>query len=357
MTTLQTSSHDFRLFRFSKEEVRTEFAENCFQEVINTDAFRRLESIHFLGSIDFLLNGSRHGVEERHTRYEHSLAVAALAKRFAVLRGASASERTSVVVSALLHDIGHAPLSHSLEPAFKGLYEIDHHIVGEKILRGEVKIGVRLARALDRCKLNNFEIMATISGLGDGVAKDLFSRSINVDTIEGILRSASYIYRKGVVQDPLQVIESFASLGRGSLDVLDEFWALKGRVYAELIQAPKGLMADYICKRYMEKNSQRFESSYYYGTERELRKHHAELFLALENFGRHNILPNFIKNGEELSFVRREFYVDSSVMLNCHADVDRRYKQRKTKVSRTIKKTGGDDAHKIQEYPESESLF
>lgn len=351
------TKHDFRLFRFTREEVRVEFPDSCFQDVINTDAFRRLESIHFLGSIDFLLSGSRYGVEERHTRYQHSLAVAALAKRFGLLRGASRKDLKNLVVASLLHDIGHAPLSHSLEPAFKGLYHLDHHLVGEKILKGEVKIGVRLAKALNRCGINNFELMSTISGLGEGVAKDLFARSINVDTIEGILRSASYIYRKGVTQDPEVVIEAFAALGPSSLDVLDEFWFTKGKVYAELIQAPKGLMADYICKKYMERNAHNFESGFYYGTEKELRRIHAVLFDALDNFGRHNIIPEFIADGEEFAYTRRDFYIDPSVMLNSYVDVDRRYRQRKFKGIKRIKKTGGEDAHSLGKHPRSESLF
>lgn len=353
----QTINHDFRFFRYTKEEVKREFAEPCFQRVINTDAFRRLESIHFLGSIDFLLSGPKNGVEQRHTRYEHSLAVAGLAKRFAQTHDLPSSDYEKIVISALLHDIGHAPLSHSLEPSFKGLFEIDHHVIGERILRGEVKLGVRLAKEFERCQINNFDIMAIISGFGDGAAKDLFSRSINVDTIEGILRSASYIYRKGVVQDPAVVIDAFASLSNSATGILDEFWLTKGRIYAELIQSPKGLMADYICKRYIENNSANFELDYYYGTEQELRRRHAALFIALEDFGRANILPPFIRNGEKFTFTKREFYIDSTVKLKGYADIDRRYLQTKSKQARFIKKTGGDDAHAVQKYPKSESLF
>lgn len=174
---------DYHIFRFSRADIEACFPEKVFREVISTDAFKRLGSIHFLGAIDYLMLGGQKGVEKRHTRYDHSLGVANLAKRFALAKGIRGKEYEGIVVSALLHDIGHAPLSHSLEPAFKSLFEIDHHRVGERILRGEVPIGVRLARTLTRNGLNNFEVMATIAGVGRGIGKDLFSRSINIDTI------------------------------------------------------------------------------------------------------------------------------------------------------------------------------
>lgn len=351
------SNHDFRNFRFSRRGLLLEFRDPCLRDVINSDAFKRLASIHFLGSIDFLISGPRHGVEERHTRYEHSLAVGALAQRFGDLKNLPRKELRIIVVSALLHDIGHAPLSHSLEPAFKGLYEIDHHLVGERILRGEVRTGLRLSRVLKRWDLNNFEIMSIISGVGEGVAKELFARAINVDTIEGILRSASYIYRRGVVQDPLDVMQAFATLGRQATSTLDEFWMMKDRVYSDLIQSPKGLVADYICKKYMEQNAASIGSSYYYGTEAELRRSHVELFDALEDLGRHNKLPLWIKDGERLTYQRRRFHIDTSVVLRSYADIDRRYLQSKGFAAKFVKKSGGDHAHNVHEYPESERLF
>jgi len=357
---VENASHkiDYHIFRFSKADLDDFFPEPCFKEVINTDAFRRLGSIHFLGAIDYLMLGGQKGVERRHTRYDHSLAVANLARRFTLAKDLPRKECETIIVSALLHDIGHAPLSHSLEPAFRNIFEIDHHKVGERILRGEVPIGLRLARSLERNRINNIEVMAIIAGFGDGAGKDLFSRSINVDTVEGIIRSASYLHRREVLLNPVYVMDALASLGKSSHDILDHFWMMKDHVYDKIIQSRVGLMADYLCKRYMEINSSSFSSTYYYGTEAELRRDHHNLFAALDIFGRDGLIsPDIVGDGEEIRFTKRMFYIDSSVTLKSYADLDRRYLQKKRGVISKIKKTGGDDAHGAKEYPEGPKLF
>lgn len=353
-----TQVRDYHIFRFSKADVNSVFGEECFQQVIASAAFRRLASIHFLGSIDFLLTSSLQGIEQRQTRFDHSLSVASLAKRFAEIRGITGHKYKEVVVAALLHDIGHAPLSHSLEPAFRSIFELDHHHVGERILRGEVRIGVKLAKVLQQHEINNFSIMSLISGFGDGDGKEIFSRSINADTIDGIIRSAAYVVRKESLISPVTVLDAFATLDSSAEEILDEFWMLKGRVYSALIQSRKGLVADFLCKRYMEINAASFDASYYYGTEKELRKHHGALFDVLEEFGRSNrISPSVIRDGEEISYTRRTFYIDPKVRLRNYLDIDRRYRQRKEKVEIEVKKHGGDHAHSVPEHPAVQKLL
>ena len=100
-----------------------------FAGVVATPAFQRLKSIRFLGGIDYLLVRAPNGVKGniRYTRYQHSLGVARLALHYCQERGLSSSERRLVYVAALLHDVGHAPLSHSLEPVFDEIFGLEHH--------------------------------------------------------------------------------------------------------------------------------------------------------------------------------------------------------------------------------------
>lgn len=348
---------EYHTFRFTPSGIDAAFPEELFRNVINTDAFRRLRSIHFLGSIDYLLNQNSR-VESKHTRFDHSLSVATLAKRFCLWKGVPGAEFDQAIVAALLHDIGHAPLSHSLEPAFRSIFEIDHHQVGERILRGEVRPGVRLAQVLKAHEINNFEVMALIAGVGQGVASNIFSRSINADTIEGIIRSATYLVRQEVLPNPVEVLDAFANLSPASRTILDEFWNLKGVVYNKVIQSRKGLMADFLCKRYMELNSGSFKASYYYGTEKELRTDHRRLFDALDDLGKYNrVSPSIIRDGEVIQYARRSFHIDTSVPLRTYADVDRRYLQSKESVRIEVRKLGGDDAHGVLSNPEVQKLL
>jgi HD superfamily phosphohydrolase len=348
---------DYHPFRFGSAEIRRYFPEAEFSEVIATEAFRRLESIHFLGSIDYLLEAGQRDVESRHTRYEHSLSVAFLANRFAKIKGVSGDDYINIGVAALLHDIGHAPLSHSFEPSFRSLFDVDHHVVGERIIRGEVRLGRRLSRVFSRHGINNFEIMSIISGKGRGVAKDIFSRSINVDTIEGIIRSASYTYRS-VILSPIAVLDALANLGEGAHEILDEFWLLKDKIYSGLIQSNKGLVADYLCTKYMRMYSDDFSAALYMAKERDLKASHISLFDALKSLGRMNkINPDLVADGENLTYTKRRFFIDKSVVLRNYADLDRRYLQEKTQISTSIKKTGGEIAHGADEHFESCRLF
>lgn len=346
------------ILKYSPSDISSVFSDPAHQEIIKTPAFRRLKSIHFLGSIDFIINPSRKGVEVRHTRYDHSLAVGSLALQLAKSLGVTDEETRLIVAAALLHDIGHAPLSHSLEPALKSFFYVDHHRVGERILRGEVRLGLKLASTLSRWGMSNIEIMCLISGVGSGFGKEVFSRAINVDTVEGITRSAMYLYRRGLTVSPVEVIEAFSKIGPDSEKILDEFWMLKDEVYSRIIQSWMGLMADLLCKRYVEKNFSMFNESYYYGTEKELRDQHSELFEALWNLGeRRMVSPKLVSDGEEISFSKRSFYIDKSIRLKTHKDVDRRYLQRKDRVTLTIRKRGGEDAHELKKYSKCDSLF
>lgn len=76
------------------------------KKIINTDLFKRLQSIKQLSIVNWVFPGSEH------TRYIHSLGVMYIADRMAMQLGLSVQERKIVRLAGLLHDIGHYPLSH-----------------------------------------------------------------------------------------------------------------------------------------------------------------------------------------------------------------------------------------------------
>src|SRR5437667_12488652 len=89
------------------------------EKLISTPAFLRLQKIKQLGFVYRVWPGATH------TRYEHSLgcyhlmlkALRALLQRGedGGLVGVSLSSVQTLVVAALLHDIGHYPFSHTIE--------------------------------------------------------------------------------------------------------------------------------------------------------------------------------------------------------------------------------------------------
>ena len=118
-----------------------QFGDALIDGIMASRAFRRLKGVRFLGGIDYVLVRSPNGSRARYSRYEHSVGVACLAALHADLRDLSPEDRRLSCAAALLHDIGHAPLSHSLEPVFIEHFGLGHHRATEEIIYGRVAIG------------------------------------------------------------------------------------------------------------------------------------------------------------------------------------------------------------------------
>lgn len=76
------------------------------KKIMETQLFRRLQSIKQLSVVNWVFPGSEH------TRYIHSLGVMHIADKMAISMKLSNRERRILRLAGLLHDIGHYPLSH-----------------------------------------------------------------------------------------------------------------------------------------------------------------------------------------------------------------------------------------------------
>lgn len=81
---------------------------------IDNPHFQRLRHIKQLGMGDFIFPGAVH------TRFNHCLGCAYVASQIAYKIGLSEEERQLVIISCLLHDIGHGPFSHAFEDVIHG---------------------------------------------------------------------------------------------------------------------------------------------------------------------------------------------------------------------------------------------
>src|SRR5690349_3257178 len=96
-----------------------------FRDFINCACVKRLEDISFLGAIEKLGPSNTSGAG---SRLDHTIGVAYLA--YLGTFNVNETERNTAIAAALLHDIGHGPLSHSSEPFFKKAFGIDHRTEG-----------------------------------------------------------------------------------------------------------------------------------------------------------------------------------------------------------------------------------
>ena len=83
------------------------------KKIIETQLFKRLQSIKQLSVVNWVFPGSEH------TRFIHSLGVMHIADKMAISLGLSVKERKILRLAGLLHDIGHYPLSHVCETPYR----------------------------------------------------------------------------------------------------------------------------------------------------------------------------------------------------------------------------------------------
>lgn len=198
---------------------------------------RRLSRISFLGALD---RAPR--CRERTSRLDHSAAVAELALRIGRSLGLPDTELRLLVTSALLHDVGHLPLSHTAESAFRARLGVDHHEITRWIIEGGGAVARErsLAPALEHAGLDPRDVWALVDGSAAGPLAPLVAGTLSADTLDGIARAArAFGLRPSAVPDaPFTMRDGELHVRPEAIGALDRFWSLKDRVYRRVINAP-----------------------------------------------------------------------------------------------------------------------
>lgn len=197
--------------------------------LVDTPEFQRLRRVRQLGA-SF---GTYHGAE--HTRFGHSLGalhvMTRILRRLEEIDGPLPEEEATVAKSAaLLHDVGHGPLSHALENLLTP--GVDHEGWTRRILLGDTGINAVL-RSVDET------LPAQVAAVIDrryeaGWVNDLVTSQLDVDRMDYLLRDALF---------------TGADYGRFQLErVINTLVLHEGRVAVQL----KGLQAieEYVLARH-----------------------------------------------------------------------------------------------------------
>lgn len=266
--------------RFSDARIRTSFAEPVFQELIAHPRFQRLKDVRFLGAIDYAVTANGRPLHTRQTRYDHSIGVGLLAQWYADEAGFADSERSLLVSSALLHDIGHAPLSHSLEIVFHEAFGINHHIATIDTIRERKLKTESIGSILEKYSVDPEAVIAALSNKTGQFAPLLLGK-FNLDTLDAIPRSLTYI-SKQLSSSPSKVVMKAAHFNAGSRqNTLDSFWNQKDLVYQRLINGTLGVQFDRNAQDFMRKHVADFTRADFFASEVDLRRSHPQLFSRL----------------------------------------------------------------------------
>ncbi|VVB72865.1 HD domain protein [uncultured archaeon] len=177
--------------------------EGLAESLANTPQMQRLRWIKQLGLANLVYPGANH------TRFEHSLGTYHLASLLTRHLGLEEEEGTMVCAAALLHDMGHGPLSHASESALLPYIRSEHESIVDLLKKGELR------DVLSDYGLKAADIQAAINGYGLG---QIVSGEIDVDRMDYLIRDAHYTGVAYGVIDRLRLLQKM-KLHQGKLVV------------------------------------------------------------------------------------------------------------------------------------------
>lgn len=154
--------------------------------LINSAEFQRLRRIRQLGTTFLTFHGAEH------SRFSHSLGVYEITRRIISqferynYPDWPKEERIVALCAALLHDIGHAPFSHSIEEIF----ETDHEQWTVKILLEDTEINHILAAYAPDLPLKVAQVIQKT--YSQSIVVSLISSQLDADRMDYLLRDAYF---------------------------------------------------------------------------------------------------------------------------------------------------------------------
>ncbi len=155
-------------------------------ELIDTPEFQRLRYVKQLGMSYLVYPGANH------TRFEHSLGTMFVASQFAERLEIDQSDM--LLASALLHDLGHPPFSHSFEDLFQSWTGLDHAEAGRRIILGKKPFtNSGIPGILEKYGLDAVSVSKAASGSKDlGVVSAIISGPVDADELDYLNRDSIF---------------------------------------------------------------------------------------------------------------------------------------------------------------------
>ncbi len=208
--------------------------------LLDTVEMQRLHRIKQLGFSYLVYPGANH------TRFEHSLGTYHLMNLLLDRLGIASETMQELLVAALIHDVGHAPYSHVLEPLIKKYTGKGHEDIEELLLghghEGGIRCGdedpesVHIADVVDKYHLSRDEILSYIVGEARGPLSKILNGEIDIDKMDYLVRDSYYTGVAYGVVDNMRLIQG--------LDFFDDQLVIteKGILPAEYLLFSRFLM-------------------------------------------------------------------------------------------------------------------
>lgn len=161
---------------------------NWVKPFINSPQMQRLRHIKQLGMGDFIFPGAVH------TRFNHSLGCCYLSGQIAHNLGLTAHEKQMVMLSCLLHDVGHGPFSHVLEDLFQ--HKLIKHEDWTPFFLADYNNSMFITQYnkrnphyhLNPLKLKYIDALISHQNTCDSLLGDIVSSQLDADRLDYLLR-------------------------------------------------------------------------------------------------------------------------------------------------------------------------
>ncbi len=146
--------------------------------ILDSPPMQRLRHVKQLGFSYLVYPGANH------SRFEHSLGTMYLADVMSRQLGLSPEDHRLVLASALLHDIGHGPFSHAIEPLLQEFSGRSHHHVRSLLKEQDIAV------ILEEEGISTGEVSEIIEGRHR--LAGIIHGELDVDRMDYLLRDAHY---------------------------------------------------------------------------------------------------------------------------------------------------------------------
>ncbi|MEM0066446.1 MAG: HD domain-containing protein [Sulfolobales archaeon] len=203
-----------------------------FRDIVSTKVFQRLRRIRQLPFAWYVYPGATH------TRFSHALGsmhIADIVSQRLFDSGFITKDDVSLVkVSALLHDIGHAPYSHSLEPLLMELWGVEPGYLIETVVSQDPE----LSEVMNKHGVSASEVVSVLRGRSSSsILNDMISSDVDVDRLDYLPRDA---YHTGVAYGKIDLHRLVLFLTPGTsgvviplkaLNALESFYVARLHMY------------------------------------------------------------------------------------------------------------------------------
>ncbi|CAJ36314.1 HD domain-containing protein [Methanocella arvoryzae] len=224
--------------------------------LVNTPIFQRLRRIKQLGDAHLVYPGACH------TRFEHSIGVLHVAGQMADRLNLNPDETEIVRYAALLHDVGHGPMSHSFEAVINSVnktsghkQKVDHEYIGQQIIDNDADITEVIGD-------KRTQVIKLLAEKKDSPMKQIISGNVDADRLDYLRRDSYHIgveYGHYDIDRILYTIKpvrkgskSFFTIHEKGKDALENFRMARYLMYTQVYFHHVKLIAEKMMQRAVE---------------------------------------------------------------------------------------------------------